>query len=176
MEKYFEILPNSNAYDVANKLFHFKDKWYNPKVRDEIKTETGFTKVAIWPSSFQTTEQIPENMKFQFKKNKNESGMYEAKKLSDINKKFLEIVKKYDLKYYHVFDLTVTLGENDFDKLLGGQVSAYIPITVVEPNRYFIQTKDGVNAVTLDFLSKHPVLKEIDIEEMVKLRKLQEAV
>ena len=175
MEKYFEILKNTPQYEIAHKLFHYKDKWISPEVQADLKESLGFDpdkKVLMWPHRLEVNNVPASELRDQFCANRTRSGRIQAKKKSPINKAFLEVVKKHNLEYYETFDLVVSLGNGT--KELFCVFDAFYPIN--DGFRYITQTKVNLDDEVLDFLRACDYLKEIDPEEMLKLRIAQETV
>jgi len=119
MIKYYEIVEGTEAYGMAYKVFHCMEDWYKGDFEKEFREVIGTfcTKNLVCNTTVLMLSIIPEGTRDQFKKNKYnfKSGYaYQAKKNSELNKKYLELVEKHNLKYYEVFNLTIMFGLGNF--------------------------------------------------------------
>lgn len=104
-DAFFKVLPETKEHELAYNIWHYVEAWKEDDFENEFREVIGVgcdKNLVMWPHVLQLKE-IPEGTRDQFKKDKVDGGgtrVYEAKVRSPLNKAFLEIVKKYDLKYY----------------------------------------------------------------------------
>lgn len=161
MTYFFEIVPGTEPHKIADELFNYPKGWVNSEVEKEIKA-LGIDvngNLNMWPFCLEV-RYVPDSLRDQFKKNRNNRGCLEAKKKSDINQAFLKIVEKYGLIYRQSSDLTFAL------KCGFGYVREYTRIG----DRYFAETEDGLNSDGLDFLRKSEALKEVSEPEYLRIK------
>ncbi len=139
MGKYFEIKPGTKVFESAKKTFSSLEAWLKSEVIEEFEQLIGastFKNLEI-NSHILRLNKIPDGTKEQFKK-----GIiierHEAKAKSEINKKYLAIVKKYKLIDY---GMTEFLLENN----LRGFVQTLCPIRTKDDLRFFVETKDNIS-------------------------------
>jgi hypothetical protein len=109
METYIKVKPNTDAWNLFNELWTYKEKWINNK--EDIENFLGF------PMSdglyFDITQlmverkALPEKWEDQFKKN---SYPAVAKMKSKVNKEWVELCKKLELKVVKTSDVAIPLG------------------------------------------------------------------
>lgn len=120
MKKFYRIKKDTEEYQTAYNIYHFKKAWRNQEFEKEFWEVIGvppLNNLLIWPYAL-SLNTIPVGTRDQFKKNKRPSAsgyVFEAKVKTDLNKKFLELVKKYNLEYYEMSFLTIRLGHGYWD-------------------------------------------------------------
>lgn len=165
MSLFFEILPGTEPYKIANQLFTYDQNWHTEEVTKDIEA-LGIKmngNVLMWPF-YLVVQSVPENLRGQFKKNRNRQYRLEAKKKSPINQKFLEIVKKHGLIYRQTSDLSFCIGCGY------GFVQSYSTIDLGGNPRYFVEAKSALNEDSLNFLRTHKALAELSEINYQKLK------
>ena len=162
MPAFFEVLPDTKEYESAWKVFHWIDDWYKDDVTNDLEDALGVKtnqNLMCWPCVLQLKE-IPEGTREQFKKNRVDAGceyVYEAKKKSDLNKKFLAIVQKHGLYHYGMVNFSVLTA-----KTLGSGMTLH---HMFDCTRFFIESER-----CLDTLRANPSLKELQEYEFYELK------
>lgn len=165
MSVFFEILPNTEPYTIADQLFNYQKNWNNKEFEAEIET-LGIKmngNIVMWPYCLEV-QTVPDSLRDQFKKNRNSKGRLEAKKKSSINQEFLKLVKKYGLIYRQTSDLSFCIGCGY------GYVDGYSMIQLGESPQYFIEANHSLSDESLSFLRDHEALKELSEINYQKLR------
>lgn len=165
MSFFFEILPDTKPHEIADQLFNYPKRWSSKEVEADLQA-LGIKmdgNVLMWPFCL-TVQSVPENLRDQFKKNRNSQYRLEAKKKSPINQKFLEIVKKHGLIYRQTSDLSFCLGCGY------GLVEGYSTIDLGENPRYFVEAKSSLKEESLKFLRTHEALTELSEIDYQKLK------
>jgi len=161
---YFEILPSNKIYETAYNLFNYHKTWETDEVKEAMK-QIGINpsnNVGMNTHSLQVMN-VPSGLESQFKR-RSKNGMYEAKVNSEINKKYLEIVKKLNLKVYNIRDLT---------HLLSGVVlfSGIRGVSTLgdDPQRYFVEITEDCTQ-TIGWMRNKEELRELAEAEYLKIR------
>jgi hypothetical protein len=104
--KYFEITPESPAYKMCCDVWNCNSVW--KKAENDITELLGtFEGLAMNPRRLHMNK-VPDKFKSQFCKC--DRGWYPARTNSEVNKKYLEIVAKYELYYDGAGDIALILG------------------------------------------------------------------
>jgi hypothetical protein len=161
---YFEILPDNNIYETAYNVFNYHKIWETNEVKEAMKGIGIEPKhnVAMVTNSLQVIN-VPSGMESQFKR-RSKNGMCEAKVNSEINKKFLEIVKKFNLKVYDIRDLTHKLT----GVVLFSGISS-VSMLCDDPQRYLVEIPDE-HVQSINWMRAKQELKEITEAEYLKIR------
>lgn len=166
MRKYFEVKPGTVPYETAKKMHTFMDDWTRPEVKAEFMEELCITDIEDIECNLNILRlrNLPaiENVRAQFKSNRIRDR-YEAKTSSDVNQKFLGIVKKYDLQVYTMFDFIRHFS-------FSFSIEALHTIRTNGDMRFFVEI-DETKTTALDMFRKEPtLLPEIKEYEMLELQ------
>ena len=93
--KYFEIKQDTKEYESAVKVYTWTEDWMKDEVNEDFEQLLGYDpdKMLEMNPCCLRVVYPPAGMESQFKK-RLVNGRYEARATSDINKKYLKIVKK----------------------------------------------------------------------------------
>lgn len=135
--KYYEITPDSPAYESLKLLWSYKDSWQ--KADDEIKNliECDTDKNLYYNSTRLCLNSVPEHLTSQFCKEKWYNGnAYAAKKNSEIQKSFEKIIAKYGVFTASTTNVAIKLGT----LLQTGKEAYYPPMG----GKYYLHTERNV--------------------------------
>jgi len=109
MSKYIKVKPNTEAWNLFNKLWTYKDKWVDN--RASIEEFLGFS---MQDSLYFNIENLtikrhalPKEWEIQFKKNADPA---EAKKNSELNKGWIALCRQLGLTVTHTHEISFPLG------------------------------------------------------------------
>lgn len=165
MNKHYEVIKDTDEYNMANKVCYCVDDWRTDEVKQEFGEVLGdeIRNSMCTDPNHLICSVVPDDLKTQFKKNRNRYGHYEAKVKSDINKKFKEIVSKHNLQYFDMIHFTFMF------KCLGNIKQLY-HTKVDDKIRYFIEV---VNVDSKpEYFNDHKSLTKISESEFLKVRSM----
>lgn len=163
MVDYYEVLPETDEYKMAHNVYYCVNDWRQQNVKDDFKKALGVeirNSMCTDPNHL-LCKSVPDSLKEQFKKNRNSYGHYEAKVKSDINKKFLEVVEKHDLKYYDMVHFTFMFN-------CCGNIKSLYHTKVNGVVRYFIEVQNIESKP--DYFNDHKSLKSVTESEFLTIR------
>jgi len=163
MTDYYEVIPNTEEYEMAHNVCYCVDDWRTDIVKSEFEQELG----AEIKNSMCTDphhlicSNVPDEFKSQFKKNENRYGHYEAKVKSKINLKFIEIVRNHNLKYYDMIHFTFM-----FNCI--GYIKHLYHTKTKDTVRYFIEVQNIESKP--DYFNDHKSLTPITESDFLTIR------
>lgn len=163
--KYFEIKPNTRQYNLATKIYTSKSEWNKKEVCDDLENAIGILvdkNLECNPLVLRLSK-IPEGTRDQFKKSRTNMGCYTAKSYSDLNRRYLEVVKKHNLISYGMFEFTMESG-------LYGFIHSLCPIKNGDSILFFVEVKSEISNDDLQKLRERDYLTEIKESEYLILK------
>ncbi len=160
---YLEIKPGTKEHEKACRCFTYKLDWQNEEVLNEFQSAIGIDPINIMEMNPRVLrlEKLPDEAREQFKKNVI-GGKYEAKATSEINKKYLAVVSKYNLTAYTVDEFSFMFGF--------GYIRCVFPIKTKDSLRVFLMLREDLSDTDLTKIKAHPSLAEIKEYEYLELR------
>lgn len=162
--KYFEIKPDTKEYSLADKIYNSSNAWSKKEVIEELTKVIGISPIKNMQCNARVLKlwNLPDNVREQFKKNRDKENYYEAFAKSELNQKYLGIVKKYALINYGVIDFVFDIG-------LFGFLKTLCPIKTDESLRYFVELKENLSNTDIDKVKAKEYLAEIKESEYLQL-------
>lgn len=161
MSKHIYEIIAGKEYKMAQNIATFSIKWMDDIVMDDLTIALGIDiekNMAIWPGWLQVRN-IPDELRSQFKVNRTRDGYLAAKKGSEINKKFLGIVAKHELKYYDSIELTMMFNPKSYNAIHWTRIIGQT--NKPDDARFFFQLRDNVNELDIEYFDHHASLKQI---------------
>lgn len=162
--KYFEIKSDTREYNLANKIYTSHAEWSKKEVFDDLEKAIGIpitSNLECTPYVLRLHE-MPEGTREQFK-SKLIQGKHEAKMSSDLNRRYLEVVKKHNLISYGMTEFAL---ESRMFEL----IHALIPIKTKDGLRFFVEEKENISEEGHKKLSGYPFLVEFKESEYLQVR------
>lgn len=162
---YFEIRPNTKEFASAERIYNWKEPWQTDEIMNEFKDALGIDPEGnLCIDTYQLRmKTIPEGTRDQFKKQRSKEGHCLGLAKSELNQKYLSIIRKHNLTTYGMFEFSIQFG---FDI-----IHSLNPITNPDKShRFFISTKKGIEQSDINKLRKNPCLSEIPEYEFLILK------
>jgi len=119
--RYFEVTPEAKAYPVMHACFTDGQAWNSEEVTKDFTEKLGFDpKIANMAIDVHNlyVRKLPAGLEKQFSKSSDHfDGYYKAHSNSALNKAYLVIIDKHNLKSTSTFDVVVALGHTNRGKV-----------------------------------------------------------
>ncbi len=163
--KYFEIKSESKEYALADKVYLTSNAWSKKEIHVDLEQAIGIPIVGNLQCNPNVLRllNIPEGTREQFKKNRTKEGHYEAFAKSELNHKYMTVVKKHNLVLYDITHFVFEIG-------MFGFFHALCPIKTKDSLRYFVELKQKLSETDIEKVKTKEYLTEIKESDYLLLR------
>lgn len=168
MSTYLEIKPGTKEHENAERVLTWKDAWQTPEVLKEFENLLGIDPIDNLKISTGCLlmSKITDELRYQFKPKLTKEGNYRAKTNSQLNKDYLKLITKLNLKTYSIYEFSNQFGFNVVETLF--------PIVMPDKShRFFIKIRDSsIYGTELEEfkIKNNQVLTEVKEWEYLQLR------